>query len=76
MIKSLIMQLSQQSSLVSESLKALFEYSYGRRLSADDLLGVLKLIISVLSKVYIVIDALYECSDRGDLLLSLEKISD
>ena len=76
MIRSLITQLSRQSTKDPKKLKLLFSFCNNGQRQPDttDLLIVLKDILKGFNKAYVVLDALDECSDRQQLLEGIEEI--
>ncbi|KAH8695894.1 hypothetical protein GQ44DRAFT_598393, partial [Phaeosphaeriaceae sp. PMI808] len=76
MLRSLICQLSQLSDNIPASLGDLFSSceSGQRQPSADALQEVLRLVIQELPQVYVILDALDECSQRAELMEMLETI--
>jgi KaiC/GvpD/RAD55 family RecA-like ATPase len=77
MVRSLICQLSQQCVRIPTSLDTLFSsYENGQRQpSLHALLEVLQQIMREFPHVYIVLDALDECSERAELTNILETMS-
>lgn len=77
MVRSLISQLLRQCVAVPTSLGALFSTcEHGQRHpSLDALLEVLQQMMREFPHVYIVLDALDECSERAELIKILETIS-
>lgn len=77
MLRSLVCQLLQQSTKISASLETLFSScgNRARSLSVQALLKVLEHITQKSPLVYIVLDALNECAQRGDLMDMLEMIA-
>ena len=76
MIQSLITQLSRQSKKKLNKLEALFSScnNGGRQPDVERLLIVLKEVVEGFDEMYIVLDALDECSDREELLERIEEI--
>ena len=76
MLRSLIMQLSTYGSQVPGGLKILFEScANGLRQPPKSLLMMtLKMLLKELKDVYIVLDALYECANRAELLHDVVEI--
>src|SRR5438034_5616284 len=77
LIRSLILQLSTQSASVPEALKDLYSrHRDGQQMPPTErLVETLKEIIGDLDHVYIIIDALDECKERGELLLLLNNMT-
>jgi archaellum biogenesis ATPase FlaH len=78
MIRSLISQLSQQFVKMPSSLDMLFSSCKNgqRQPSLDGLLDVVRNLIREFQHVYIILDALDECTDRAELLATLQIIAD
>ena len=79
MIRSLIAQLCTQSTLIPHCVESLYEKcSEGRSQptpsSLDSLRNVLCQLFGCFNEVYIVLDALDECTERHHLILALEDI--
>ena len=76
MVRSLLCQLSQQSENIPASLDDLYTScgSGKQQPSADALRRALQLTIEELPQVYIVLDALDECSQRAELMETLETV--
>jgi hypothetical protein len=74
MVRSLLCQLSQQSIKIPASLDALFSSCENgqRQASIHALMNALHSMIQELPQVFIVLDALDECTQRGDLMEMLE----
>lgn len=77
MIRSLISQLLQQSVHIPKSLDTLFSScNRGKRQpSLDALMTAMKPMIQDIPRVYIILDALDECSEREDLTEILEQMA-
>jgi hypothetical protein len=77
MLRSLLSQLSQRSIRIPSSLDALFSSCENgeRQPSGFALLDVLRLMIQEIPQVYIVIDALDECTQRIELMDILETMA-
>lgn len=77
MLRSLIVQLSRQAHYISPSLDALFSShgNGGRPPALDELLKALCGMIGQYSQVFIVLDALDECTQRPELMEMLEEIA-
>ena len=75
MIRSLILQLSSQLGGTPQSLEALHSScgSGGRQPTPDMLLATLHQIMKSFEEIFIVLDALDECSDRQGLLEDIEQ---
>ena len=76
LVRSLITQLSSQSSSCPEALKSLYSQNLNgqRQPTTEDLVAILKHIIGSFQHVYVIIDALDECQDREQLLPLIEEI--
>ena len=76
MIRSLVTQLSEQSTKELKELKHLFSFCNNGQRQPDtkSLLTVLKDILKGFNEAYVIIDALDECLDRQQLLESVEEI--
>ena len=76
MIRSLIVQLLGKLSHTPDMLKRVYAQSQNgqRQPSAEDLEDVLHYLLSAYREVFIVLDALDECSDRDLLLDTIEKV--
>jgi Cdc6-like AAA superfamily ATPase len=76
MVRSLLCQLSEQVIKIPPSLDALFSSceSGQRQPSTDALMKALRLITQDLPQIYIVLDALDECTQRSELMEMLETI--
>ncbi|KAL8790513.1 MAG: hypothetical protein Q9195_006344 [Heterodermia aff. obscurata] len=76
MIRSIVKQLSSQSSEAMVELESLFSSCQNGRQPADiaSLIAILQAIIRKSEHLYIVLDALDECSDIVDLLAVVQKI--
>ena len=76
LVRSLITQLSSQSSSCPEALKSLYAQNLNgqRQPTTDDLMVILKDIVGSFQYVYVIIDALDECRDREQLLLLIEEM--
>jgi hypothetical protein len=77
-IRSLIEQLTVQSTIIPDALESLFAKNAGaRRLVAqEDLMDTLKSIIGSFQTVYLVFDALDECPERSRFLGTIKEIHD
>ena len=75
MIRSLIVQLSSQLGGTTQSLEALHSScgNGGRQPTPDMLLATLHQIMKSFEEIFIVLDALDECSDRQELLEDIEQ---
>lgn len=78
MIYSLIVQLSQQAVQPPTGLDELYQASMkaAQRPLISSALVLLKEIIKGIPQVYIVLDALDECTDRQELLVAVKAIAD
>jgi hypothetical protein len=78
MIRSLISQLSQPFVKIPATLDMLFSSCADgqRQPSSDGLLEAAHNLIREFQHVYIVLDALDECTDRAELMATLERIAD
>jgi hypothetical protein len=76
MLHSILCQLSQKFVKIPESLDALFSSceSGQRQPSTDALINVLQSVIKDFPHTYILLDALDECTQRGELMEMLETI--
>ena len=76
LLKSLVLQLSRRSKSSQEVLAAAYikADSGGRALDHDELVETLYDLLALFGSVYIVIDALDECSERGDVFDFLETL--
>ncbi len=76
MIRSLIIQLSEQSIDVSEELESLYaSRGYGtKQPQIDELTRVLQNVIKDMDKVYLILDALDESSDADELMSRIQEI--
>ena len=76
LVRSLITQLSSQSSSCPEALKSLYSENLNghRQPTTEDLMVILKYIVGSFQHVYVVIDALDECRDQEQLLPLIEEI--
>jgi hypothetical protein len=76
LVRSLITQLSSQSSSCPEALKSLYSENLNghRQPTTEDLMVILKYIVGSFQHVYVVIDALDECQDQEQLLPLIEEI--
>jgi len=72
MIRSLITQLSVCQKSISDSLDSL--YNSGRQPTNKGLLDTLHSIITASNEVFIILDALDECTERPELLSDIEEI--
>jgi hypothetical protein len=77
LIRSLITQLSSQSPCCPDSLAALYSHNSDgeQQPTTEDLIVTLKHIIEGFQHVYVVIDALDECQDQGQLLAMIQVIN-
>jgi hypothetical protein len=77
MVRSLITQLSMQSTSTPKALELLFSscMSGQRQPETSALLTTLRELIQEFDETYIVLDALDECKNRQDLLENMEKIA-
>jgi hypothetical protein len=77
MLRSLVYQLSWQAAEVPASLRALFSSCKDgkRQPPLDALLQAVRQIIQQLPQVYIMLDALDECTERTELMETLETIA-
>lgn len=76
MICSLLSQFLTHAHASSEAIDTLYSQSKsGRKIASDILLAVLRQLLSGFGHIYIILDALDECADRGDLMQSLRAIS-
>ena len=75
MIRSLILQLSSQYGSTPQSLEALHSSCVNgeRQPTRDMLLATLHQIMESFEETFIILDALDECSERGELLEGLEE---
>ena len=78
LVRSLITQLSSQSSSCPEALRSLYSQNINgqRQPTTDDLMVILKYIVGSFQHVYVIIDALDECRDREQLLLLIEEMAE
>lgn len=78
MIRSIITQLSRQSTRNLGELESLFSTcdNGGRQPDVERLMVVLKEVVESSDETYIVLDALDECSDREVLMESIEQVQD
>jgi hypothetical protein len=78
LIRSLITQMSSQSSSCPEALKSLYSQNLNgqRQPTTEDFMVTLKCIVGSFQHVYVIIDALDECQDREQLLPLIEEISE
>jgi hypothetical protein len=76
MLRSLLRQLLQRSVTIPKDVDALFSSCDNgqRQPSVHDLLGVTQQAAQVFTQVYIVIDALDECTQRSELMGMLESV--
>jgi len=76
MIRSLIVQLSEQTIEISEELESLYSScgSGTKQPQIDKLIGVLQSIIKDLDPVYLILDALDESSDTDELMLRIQEM--
>jgi len=76
LVRSLITQLSSQSSSCPEALKSLYSENLNghRQPTTEDLMVILKYIVGSFQHVHVVIDALDECRDQERLLPLIEEI--
>ena len=76
LIRSLITQLSSQSTICPEALKSIYSQNLNgqRQPTTEDLVVGLKHIVGSFQHVYVIIDALDECRDREQLLPLIEAI--
>ena len=76
LVRSLITQLSSQSSSCPEALKSLYSVNLNgqRQPTTEDLMVTLKCIVGSFQHVYVIIDALDECRDRQQLLPLIKEI--
>jgi hypothetical protein len=74
--RSLIEQLTVQSTTIPHVLEALFSKNVGARRSVaqEELMSTLKTIIASFQAVYIVFDALDECPERSKFLAAIQDI--
>jgi hypothetical protein len=74
--RSLIEQLTVQSTTIPHVLEALFSKNVGARRSVaqEELMSTLKTIIASFQAVYIVFDALDECPERSKFLAAIQEI--
>jgi hypothetical protein len=77
MIRSLITQLSSLRGNTPQALKLLFSNCGDgkRQPTVDELLTALRQIVQEFDELYIILDALDECKEREELLVSIEEIT-
>src|ERR1700677_4885941 len=78
LIRSLITQLSSQTSSCVDALSALYSQNLNgqRQPTIEALMITLKHIVGGFRHVYVIIDALDECQDRPQLLTLIEEVVD
>jgi hypothetical protein len=76
MVRSLVSQISQQCVKIPTTLETLFSSCENRQRqpSLDGLLEVMHYMIQEFPEIYIVLDALDECTNRTELMTILERI--
>jgi hypothetical protein len=77
-LRSLIEQLTVQSTTIPHALETLFFKNAGARRSVaqEELMSTLRTIIDSFQAVYIVFDALDECAERSRFLAAIKEIHD
>jgi hypothetical protein len=77
LIRTLLTQLSAQCSICPDALSRLHSHHQGgsRQPKTEDLIAVLKRLIETFQAVFIVADALDECTDRDNLLEVIEEMA-
>jgi hypothetical protein len=76
MVRSLITQLSVQSSSTPQALQSLFSSKMNgeQQPMTSELLTTLRHIVQEFNETFIIIDALDECKEREELLADIERI--